>query len=388
MQVANYYHIKREMVIVMKRQKLKFLSVITASVLLLTLLTGKDNITVLQNSAATGAEASLFNELPVDTKIGKRDLSAEYLIPMGTAFGIKLYSDGAIVTRLQEVLSEDGFCCPAAEAGIMAGDYIIAANGRKITSNLEFKTVLATDISGILEITLRRNGEEMTVFLEPVTDSTGKKCGMWIRDSAAGIGTLTFCDPETGYFGGLGHGICDGDTGELIPMDRGSVLDVKINGIKKGATGAPGEIKGYFCSGKTGTLISNTNCGVYGVLGQLPSSLTSEPIPIGGREELKDGGAYILCTLDDSGPQKYSIRISDINRSANGNKCFTVTVTDKALIDKTGGIVQGMSGSPIIQNGKLVGAVTHVLINDPATGYGIFIENMLNAANIPQARAS
>ena len=235
-----------------------------------------------------------------------------------------------------------------------------------------------------------RNGKEYTAHVTPEYSKTeGKyKSGLWVRDSGAGIGTVTFIDPETLSFGGLGHGICDGDTGELIPMDRGSVLGVRINGINKGAAGAPGEIKGYFNSGKTGTLIKNTTCGVYGVFTELPKGLPSEAVCLGGREELKEGDAYIWCTLDDSGPQKYSIRISEINRSATGNKCFSITVTDRALIEKTGGIVQGMSGSPIIQNGKIVGAVTHVLVNDPTTGYGIFIENMLNAAQMPMAKVA
>ena len=199
---------------------------------------------------------------------------------------------------------------------------------------------------------------------------------------------MTFICPETFSFGGLGHGICDASSGEIVAMTRGSVVDVTISGVVKGAAGAPGEVKGYFSSGKTGTLISNTDCGVFGMFAEGPRNAVCEPLPVGLRGEVKEGAAYIYCTLDTNKIEKYEIQISAIDRNATGNKCFTVKVTDKALLEKTGGIIQGMSGSPIIQNGKIVGAVTHVLINDPSTGYGIFIENMLSAAQMTMRRAA
>ena len=171
-------------------------------------------------------------------------------------------------------------------------------------------------------------------------------------------------------------------------MQRGSVVGVKINGIVKGLSGTPGEVKGYFNSGKTGTLLSNTDCGVYGVFAELPKEIHGAPVSIGTRDEIKEGRAYVYTMLDSKKVERYEIKISEIQRDATGNKCFSVKVVDKNLIAKTGGIVQGMSGSPIIQNGKLVGAVTHVLINDPTSGYGIFIENMLGAAQMPMAKAS
>jgi stage IV sporulation protein B len=210
---------------------------------------------------------------------------------------------------------------------------------------------------------------------------------MWVRDSGAGIGTVTFIDPTTGAFGGLGHGICDADTGELMPMQRGIVTDVTITGVLPGAPGSPGELRGKFLPIKRGALIRNTECGVYGVFSSLPYA-PEGPLPIACKDELHTGEAYIWCTLDENGPSQYRVELSAINKNADGAKCFTVKVIDPALIAKTGGIVQGMSGSPIIQNEKIIGAVTHVLVNDPTTGYGIFIENMLNAANIPLAKAS
>ena len=328
-----------------------------------------------------------MNALPVS-------LPAEYknkkVYPGGVPFGVKFYTDGIIVVGFSDAERESGRVNPAYSAGIRLKDIITKIDGKEIKKSAELTELVEKSNGKTMTFTYLRNGKEYTAKVTPEFSSTeGRyKSGMWVRDSGAGIGTVTFIDPETLAFGGLGHGICDGDTGELIPMTRGSVLNVKINGINKGTPGAPGEIKGYFSGSKTGTLISNTSCGVYGVFGALPSSLPSEPVSIGTSRDITDGEAFIYCTLDNEGPQKYSISISNINRSASGNKCFTITVTDKALIDKTGGIVQGMSGSPIIQNGKLVGAVTHVLINDPTSGYGIFIENMLNAAEMPQQRAA
>ena len=230
----------------------------------------------------------------------------------------------------------------------------------------------------------RRNREEFDVRLTPVwSDAESRyKTGIWVRDSGAGIGTVTFVLPESGAFAGLGHGICDADTGELIPMKRGSVSDVTISAVVRGAPGNPGELKGYFNAGKVGTLLGNTVCGVWGVFSELPEGL-SDPVPAGGKDDLHEGDAVLLCTLADNRVGEYRVRISNVNRDANGPKCFTVTVTDPTLLAETGGIVQGMSGSPILQDGKLVGAVTHVLINDPTTGYGIFLENML--ARMPVA---
>ena len=170
-------------------------------------------------------------------------------------------------------------------------------------------------------------------------------------------------------------------------MQRGQVTDVTVSGVDKGEAGTPGAIKGYFAPGKIGSLLGNTECGVYGIFTAIPPEATDK-LPLGSRAEICEGDATILCTLDNGKVGCYTVRITSIDREATGSKCFTLKVTDPALIEKTGGIVQGMSGSPIIQNGKLVGAVTHVMINDPTTGYGIFIENMMEAVQKPMARAS
>ena len=327
------------------------------------------------------------SSLPAAKSVSYKDLR---LYPGGVPFGVKFHTDGLIVIGFSDISDGTGRCNPAYDAGLREKDVITKINGKTAESASQLTEAAESAQGKEISVTYRRAGRDHVTHVTPKYSSAdGRyKTGLLIRDSGAGIGTVTFIHPETLSFGGLGHGICDGDTGELIPMDRGSVMDVTISGINKGTSGAPGEIRGYFEGNKTGTLISNTACGVYGTLSSLPEGLPAEPLPVGTRKELSEGEAYIYCTLDGGSPCKYTVRISDINLSANGNKCFTVKVTDKSLIEKTGGIVRGMSGSPIIQNGKLVGAVTHVLINDPTTGYGIFIENMLNASQMPQARAA
>ena len=297
----------------------------------------------------------------------------------GIPFGVKFITEGVLIVGMNDVPTKSGKQCPAREAGLRIGDRIVKIGNQALISAAELTEIVEHAQAKPLKITYLRAGKTQTATLTPVYSSAEARyvTGLYVRDSGAGIGTLTFIVPETGAFAGLGHGICDATTGKPLPIRRGSVVDVTIKSVVKGIAGAPGEVKGYFSSGKTGTLLGNTDCGVYGVLAKLPKNL-SEPIPVGLRNEVKDGKATILCTLDESGRQEYEVELSAIQLEAMGNKCFTVKVTDGKLLEKTGGIIQGMSGSPIIQNGKLIGAVTHVLINDPTTGYGIFIENMLN----------
>ena len=318
------------------------------------------------------------------------DYSSMRLYAGGIPFGVKFMTEGVIVIGFADVKTDKGKICPATDAGLKQNDIILKINGETVSDAAFLSDITEKCAGNPISVTYSRNGKQATAELRPAycTEDGKYKTGMYVKDSGAGIGTVTYIVPETLSFGGLGHGICDGETGKLIPMQRGSVVGVTINGVVKGLSGAPGEVRGYFSSGKTGTLLKNTECGVFGAFASLPETLTGEPIPVGTRNELKAGEAYILSTLDGTTPVKYKIEISDIRIDSTSNKCFTVKVTDSALINKTGGIIQGMSGSPIIQNGKLVGAVTHVLINDPTTGYGIFIENMLNASQMPMAKAS
>ena len=315
-----------------------------------------------------------------------RDLQ---LVPGGMPFGVKFFTDGVSVVGFCDVETQNGSVNPAAAAGLKTKDIILKVNGETLSGASDLTKQIESCNGQALLLHCRRGKNEFDVTLSPAycPAESRYKTGIWVRDSGAGIGTVTFIIPETGAFAGLGHGICDADTGELVPMKRGSVSDVTISAVVKGAVGAPGELKGYFNAGKVGALLGNSTCGVWGVFSELPDGC-GEPMPLALRDEIEEGDAYILSTLDTNKTERYDVKLTNINRDAEGPKCFTVTVTDPDLLAASGGIVQGMSGSPIIQNGKIVGAVTHVLINDPTTGYGIFIENMLNAVTLPMARVS
>ena len=319
----------------------------------------------------------------------QRDYSNIRLIPGGVPFGVKFSTEGVVVIGFYELEGLSSNQNPAYVAGLRPKDVIIKVNGKMIKDCAELVKTVEGCEGKALELTYVRGKNENTVKLVPTYSGTERKykSGIWVKDHGAGIGTVTYIVPGSGEFGGLGHGICDGETGELIRLSGGVVMNVKINAVKKGVAGDPGEIKGSFLSDKTGTLKSNTECGVFGKLDQIPKNIGTA-IPVASRSEVKCGEAKIISTLSDGKREEYKIEISSVNRDAKGSKCFIIKITDDRLINISGGIVQGMSGSPIIQNGKLVGAVTHVLINDPTTGYGIFIENMLNAAQMPMQRAA
>lgn len=302
------------------------------------------------------------------------------LIPGGVPFGVKIYCDGVLVVGLSDVKSLSGSVCPAKDAGILAKDIITEINGSPVKTVSEVADAIGSSEGKAIGIKVIRGDQTFDVTLSPaISKEDGKyKTGLYIKDSTAGIGTVTYIEPDDMTFAGLGHGICDADTGKLIPLSRGLVVNVGIDGVVKGQCGIPGELKGHFCQGKIGSLICNSEYGVYGILTALPDRLSNVRMEAAEASEVCEGDAEILCTLDESGIGKYSVKLSNIQRSENDIRSFVITVTDKKLLEKTGGIVQGMSGSPVIQNGKLVGAVTHVLINDPAKGYGIFIEKMLD----------
>lgn len=306
------------------------------------------------------------------------------LSPGGMPFGVKFFTDGVLIVGFCDIQTTGGSVNPAYNAGLRLKDVITSVNGETLTCATQLTTAIERSDGKPVTLTYKREATEFTVTLTPVfCESEGRyKTGIWVRDSGAGIGTVTFIVPSSGAFAGLGHGICDSDTGELIPMQRGTVTSVTISGLTRGISGDPGEIKGYFNSGKCGTLIGNTENGVYGIFTELPAPVPENALQVASREDVREGTAYIWCTLDTNEVRKYAVEISAINAASHTNKCFTVTVTDPALLEKTGGIIQGMSGSPIVQDGRLIGAVTHVLINDPARGYGIFIENMLD--NMPE----
>ncbi len=341
------------------------------------------------SDASYTAQYKLFGILPVKNVnlTAYKDIK---LYPGGMPFGVKFFTAGVLLVGFCDVDTESGLVNPAYEAGLRLKDIITHVGGKEISGAVELTELVESSGGAPLEIKYTRGEGEFTTTVTPIKSAgDGKyKTGIWVRDSGAGIGTVSFIDPENHYFAGLGHGICDTETGKLLPIERGTVVDVTVSGIKKGVSGTPGEIKGFFSSGKTGTLLGNDDCGVYGILADIPKTVPEEPLPITLKHDLKEGDAYIYCTLDDNVITKYSIKISDIDRDAEGGKCFTVKITDPALLEKTGGIIQGMSGSPIIQDGHIVGAVTHVLVGDPTRGYGIFIENMLKANEFGPKNAS
>ncbi len=307
------------------------------------------------------------------------DVAERRLCVGGFAFGVRFGTSGVLVTDTPSVISDGKKVTPSLDAGIMVKDIIMKVNGTE-TNTAESVSTLIEKCGGEAEITVKRGENEISVKVKPVKeDVTGAyRAGLKLKDSMAGIGTVTYVDPQTGEFGGLGHGICDPETGVLMPLRSGSSIKVEIGGVIKGKSGKPGEIKGYFLSERTGNVKSNTVCGVFGYFSSLPS--LGEALPVATRDEIKEGKATVYSTLGEDGVKEYEIEISKIDRRSTDNKSFVITVTDPALKERSGGIVQGMSGSPIVQDGKLVGAVTHVLISDPARGYGVFIENMLNAA--------
>ena len=353
------------------------------------------SMTAIANAEGEFDYAAVMSEPDVlvgtnSAPLSRAELKAMKLYVGGVPFGVKFMTEGLLVVGFCDVDSSTGKTNPISAAGLRIGDRILSADGKRLVSASELAKLIEQSGGRSISIVYRRGQNEYSTALTPAFSKSENcyKSGAYVKDNGAGIGTVTYIIPKTLEFAGLGHGICEGEGGKLVPISRGSVINVGIDGVIKGQCGTPGELKGHFKSGKCGTLLQNSDCGVFGVLTSLPQNLPTQPLSLGLRDEIRDGKAYIYCTLDAGAPKRYEIEISNIDRSAAAGKCFTVKVCDADLIAKTGGIVQGMSGSPIIQNGKLVGAVTHVLINDPTTGYGIFIENMLNAAQMPEARAS
>ncbi len=317
--------------------------------------------------------------------VSAADIGDDGLCVGGMPFGVRFKTEGLTVAGLGDVETKDGAVCPAKDAGLLPRDVIITVDGEPVDGSDELVDIISKSGGKAVEIVFERGGKRMTATLTPAPDKNGvPRAGMWVRDSAAGIGTVTFYDENSGFFAGLGHGICDADTGELIPLSSGRVTDVRILGIEKGEAGTPGELKGCFGTNDTGSVDKNTETGVYGTFEKIPNG--GEHADIASRDEVRSGDVVIRCTLADGDTHDYSAVISDINRSSRDNKSFIITVTDEELIARTGGIVQGMSGSPILQNGKLIGAVTHVMINDPTRGFGIFIENMIDGASSHGAR--
>ena len=321
---------------------------------------------------------SLMGIIPIRTvevEIGEEKI----LIPGGSALGVAMRTDGVLVVGTGEMA--DG-TSPAKLCGLLPGDVIRRVNGVAIQSASQLSELIARAGEKPLPVEYTRGGSAMTATLTPRIDPATGTARM--GDSTAGVGTMSFYDPETGRFGALGHAITDGDTGQILNVSYGEVLHADIVAVQKGQAGRPGELKGSFMNaeGRLGSVTLNSALGVYGTLDEPPvHPLYPDGLPVGRASTVHPGPAVILSTVDGGGVQAYSIEIERVNpASSSAQKSMLIRVTDEALIEKTGGIVQGMSGSPIIQDGRIIGAVTHVLVNDPTRGYGIFIEHMMGAA--------
>lgn len=306
------------------------------------------------------------------------------LIPGGQAVGITLESDGVLVLGTGNVTGSDRHIYSPAAQLLREGDIILEANGVYV-SDKEALEMAIRNCQGSLELTVVRNDSKVDVDLTPVKclEDGSNKIGVWVRDSTQGIGTLTYIDPEDSSFGALGHGVYDADTGKLMALKSGNIVESTITGIKKSEKGTPGELTGVLNkSCVMGDIAANNECGIYGTLsGEAADGLNglySQAIPAASASEVKTGDAVILCSDGTGEICEYKIQIESVDLDhTEDDKGMVIRITDERLKDSSGGIVQGMSGSPIIQNGKIVGAVTHVFIREPDKGYGIFIENML-----------
>ena len=300
------------------------------------------------------------------------------VVPIGSAIGMKLYTDGVLVVGMTEIEGKK----PYENSGIKEGDRIIAINQSQIDSTEDLIEVVNKSNGENLSIKYIRNEETITTSIQPVKNSENQyKIGLWVRDAAAGVGTLTFYEPSSGMFGTLGHGILDVDTSSLIKIANGELVTTNILSITKGEKGNPGEVRGTIEAGHTlGEISKNTSFGVFGKINNISQLgiLSKNAIDVCLREKIQEGKAKIICELENGKREYYDIEIKKIFLNNNkDNKSMLIKVTDKDLIEKTGGIIQGMSGAPIIQNGEFVGAVTHVLVNDPTMGYGVFADIML-----------
>ncbi len=300
------------------------------------------------------------------------------LMPGGCSVGVAIRTRGVLVVGMDEGAASD--------AGLRAGDVILSVNGLPLEKAEVLTSTVAAAEGQMVELVIDRDGRERTLMIAPRYDKAGAawRLGVWVRDSTAGVGTLTFYDPQTLTYGALGHAITDTDTGSVLSVREGELMQAQIVDVRRGQRGTPGELRGSFLREQVqlGAVLKNTAYGIYGTLNApVESALYPDGLPVASRSEVHAGTATILSTVDDGSVTEYTVEITQVLRqSGAAQKSLELKVTDERLLEKTGGIVQGMSGSPIIQDGKIVGAVTHVLVNDPTRGYGIFIENMLDAA--------
>lgn len=325
----------------------------------------------------TVSEVKIFGAIPVK-EVSVNHKAPKKVCVSGESFGIKLYTDGVIVVGSQAVDTDEGKFNPAEEAGIEKGDIIIEINGKKVYSSDEVIDILNDNNGADYKIRIKRNGGYKNFVLSPVYSRKEGcyKVGLWVRDSTAGIGTVTFYNPDNDIVAALGHPIVDVDTNEIMPILNGEAVRAEVTKVYKGTAGEAGALGCDFTNEVIGTLKENCCCGIYGKYDcDIDTSMMYE---VASAQEVERGHAQLLCTVNDRGPQLYNVEISRISyRDNNNERNMVVKIKDEALLEQTGGIVQGMSGSPIIQNGKLIGALTHVVVDNPEKGYAIFAEKMV-----------
>ncbi len=326
--------------------------------------------------SGVAGEIKLFGAVPVKSA-DVEQLSEKKVAVSGECFGIKLYTDGIIVVGTRDVDTPQGRVNPANAAGIEKGDIIISINGVNMYSAAEVEEAFNSNNGEEYEVKIRRNGNYKTIPLTPVySPSEGRyKVGVWVRDSTAGIGTMTFYNPENGTLAALGHPITDVDTNEIMPLLNGEAVRATVTKLYQSEEGDAGSICCEFTNDVIGTLTENSEWGIYGKYAG--GCDESRLYIVASPQEVERGAAQILCTVDGDGPAFYDVEITRISYNSASGKNLVIRVTDKNLTEKTGGIIQGMSGSPIIQNGKLVGALTHVVVDNPGKGYGVFAEKMV-----------
>lgn len=296
----------------------------------------------------------------------------------GQPFGVKFYNDGVMVIELEEFFNGSHYVCPAKEGGLQVDDVIKKVNGIEIKTNEDLQET-ATGCGGKgMSFIIERDGKELCKTVKPQANTVGTYLlGAWVRDSCAGIGTVTYYNPDNNYFAALGHGICDRDTGAMMPLGEAEIVGASISSVERSSTGKAGSLNGYFTDKTLGTVTTNTINGIYGTIID-NSYLSGDRFEIAEFEEIQTGDAQIITTISGDRPESYDLKITSIrNDNPRNNENFVIKVTDKRLLDECGGIVQGMSGSPIVQNGKLIGAVTHVFLNNPEEGYGVAAQFMV-----------
>ena len=394
----------------MKKKIFCFISLLMTPILILILITAISVIN-LPEKIYTQNDETVASVAPIGNTISKIDyISNRYqikflgmiplksvevqrirdieLYPGGIPIGVRVNSEGVLVVGYSDIeINKEKEESPGKAGGLEIGDVILKVNGIEMHDSKDLSKAIKESENENIKIDILRHGENLTKTINLKKENNKDyKIGLWIRDSTAGVGTMTFYDPETKKFGALGHPITDCDTNEPFLIKNGDVIESSIISIRKGEKGCPGELKGIFINENTpnGSISKNTQSGIFGQINDDKFlNNIKRPMKVGFRDEIKPGKAKIITTIDENGPQEYEIEIEKLlNQTCANSKSMVIKITDPRLLEKTGGIVQGMSGSPIIQNDKIVGAVTHVLINKPDTGYGIYIEWMLQDAEI------